>query len=63
MMRMIVDASSEFERDHLSLVYPKISWPRTVPAKVMAEMFFCELDPVYSVPYIFPRIVDTDPMT
>jgi hypothetical protein len=30
---------------------------------VIAEMFFCELDPVYSVPYILPSMVETDPMT
>jgi hypothetical protein len=60
---MTVERRRLFDRDHLSLVYPKTSCPKTVPAKVIAEMFFCELDPVYSVPYILPSMVETDPMT
>ena len=34
-MRMTVETRREFLRDHLSLVYPKRSWPKTVPAKVI----------------------------
>jgi hypothetical protein len=62
-MRRMVETRSEFLRDHLSLVYPKSSCPKTVPAKVMAEMFDTALEFLYVGPYIIPNNVDTDPIT
>jgi len=62
-IKMMVERRREFDRDHLSEVYPNISWPKTVPAKVIAEMFFCALDSVYALPYSCLRMVETDPMT
>jgi hypothetical protein len=62
-IKMTVERRREFDRDHLSLVYPNTSWPRTVPAKVTEETFFCEGDPVYFSPYSLVRMVETDPMT
>src|ERR1700722_9787510 len=48
--KMIVETSKEFLLDHLSLVYPKTSWPTTVPTKEMEATLLLAGEFVYSEP-------------